>query len=301
MATEILIAPFVESNQIARELYNWIRGNVGESEATWLDQTLLKISENPSELSFFTQFSAASRQVGKADLRLTNADLQTAQSLRSGWTPKGWSVDQATRSLLLLAFPSEDANRYVATVEKLRAAADVAEQVAIYQTLPLLPHTQRFEAFAIEGLRTNMTAVFNAIALRNPYPAEYFNEAAWNQMILKALFVESQLSQIQGIDERANAPLAQMLSDYAHERWAAGRKVNPQLWRPLGPQATGDLVADLERVVNSPELAEQQAAALACASAPDARAQALLDCVPALKQQIAARQLTWESFSQTHP
>ena len=286
--------------QIANELTGWLVKQLKEPGLVWLNRAIQQLSDNASEQILFTRFSAASRQVDKADLVLTAAELQTAHTLRAGWTPTRWSLDQAARTLLLLTFPSEDADRYVTAIEKLFAAADLAEQTALYQSLPLLPHPERFKARAIEGLRSNMTAVFNAIALHNPYPADYFDQAAWNQMVLKALFVDSHLSQIQGLDARANAKLARMLSDYAHERWAAGRAVNPQLWRSMGPFAEADLVADLDRVLSSPEAFEQQAAALACACASSAAAQALLDKVPKLKQQIAERQLTWDSFSLTH-
>ncbi len=100
------------------------------------------------------------------------------------------------RTLLLLNFHAEDAAHYLTSIEKLFSAADVAEQIALYQSLPVLPYPEQFKARAIEGLRTNMVTVFNAIALHNPYPMDYFEEAAWNQMVLKALFVESHLSQI---------------------------------------------------------------------------------------------------------
>jgi hypothetical protein len=64
-------------------------------------------------------------------------------------------------------------------------------------------------------------------------------------MVLKALFVGSTLGPIIGLDLRANAALARMLSDYAHERWSAGRPVSPELWRCVGPFASGPLLADL--------------------------------------------------------
>jgi hypothetical protein len=284
-----------------KTLYAWLLPQLSPSAASWLDQTIYILSTEATEQVLFTRFSAVPRQVGKADWALTDQDLKVAQDFRTGWKPSHWSVDQAARTLLLLAFPSTDTDRYVAAIEKLFSAADVAEQVALYQTLPLLPYPERFKTRAIEGLRTNIKAVFNAISLNNPYPADYFQEAAWNQMILKAIFVDSHLSQIQGLDQRANPKLAQMLSDYAHERWAAGRAVNPQLWRLLGPFAEGHLVNDLEQVLSSPELFEQQAGALACASAAAPDAQALLDKVPTLKQAIEVGQLTWETFSISYP
>ncbi|MEM7797367.1 MAG: EboA family metabolite traffic protein [Cyanobacteria bacterium P01_C01_bin.118] len=284
-------------SQIANQLQSWLTRQLETPRLTWLNQTIQQLSENPSERLLFTRFSAVSRYVGKADLRLTEGDLQTAHRLRVGWMPGQWSVDQAARTLLLLTFLSTDAERYVAAVEKLFSAADVAEQVALYQSLPLLPHPERFEERAIEGLRSNIKSVFDAIALHNPYPADYFDEAAWNQMVLKALFVESYLSQIQRLDERTNAILARMLSDYAHERWAAKRSVNPQLWRAIGPFVEDDLISDLASVLFCGDSIEKAAAALACSSASTPEAQVLLDSVPMLKQKIADQQLTWESLS----
>ncbi|MEM9008835.1 MAG: EboA family metabolite traffic protein [Cyanobacteria bacterium P01_F01_bin.86] len=288
-------------DSVSQRLHSWLTAKISDNTAGhWLEQTLLMLRQQPSETTLFSRFSTASRKVGKADLSLTAQDATTAHQLFPGWSPIHWSTDQAARTLMLLAFPASDAERYVAALEKLFSAADVAEQVALYQSLPLLPHPECWRARAIEGLRSNITAVFNAIALNNPYPAAYFDEAAWNQMVLKALFVDSRLSQIQGLEVRANATLARMLSDYAHERWAAGRTVNPQLWRSLGPFAQGDLRDDLARVIASEQPFEQEAAALACASATAPETLALLDQVPTIKQQIAAGQLTWDSFSTTH-
>ena len=127
-------------------------------------------------------------------------------------------------------------------------------------------------AQAREGARTAMRPVFEAVAHANPYPAEVFDEAGWNQLVLKALFIETTLAPIQGLDRRANPTLARMLCDYAHERWAAGRPVSPELWRCVGPWADAAMREDLARVLRTGDAAERQAA------------RAALDAAPALKK-----------------
>ena len=122
--------------------------------------------------------------------------------------------------------------------------------MALYRGLPLYPEPEAFEWQVGEGLRTSMRAVFEAIAHRSPYPKENFSEDRWNHMVLKALFIGSTLAPIQGLDERANPTLAQILRDYAHERWAAGRPVTPELWRCIGPFAEGIMLDDLERLAD---------------------------------------------------
>lgn len=79
-----------------------------------------------------------------------------------------------------------------------------------------------------------MTPVFEAVAHRNPFPAETF-EAQWNRMILKAMFISAPLAPVHGLDRRANPALVAMLLDHARERKAAGRAVPDDLWRCVTP------------------------------------------------------------------
>jgi hypothetical protein len=124
--------------------------------------------------------------------------------------------------------------------------------------------------------------VFEAVAHRNPYPAERFGEDAWNQMVLKALFIGAALAPVQGLERRANPALARMLRDYARERRAAGRPVSPELWRCVGPFAEeAEALDDLALALRGPDPAEREAAALALAACPAPRARALLAAGPA--------------------
>ena len=182
-------------------------------------------------------------------------------------------------------------------VEQIFSTADVRESAALYRMLPLYPFPEHFRARAAEGIRSNMTSVFQAVTHRNPYPSEYFDEGAWNQMVLKALFTDSVLYKVIGLDTRVNPALARMLVDYAHERWAAGRSVSPELWRPVGPFATQGYLHDLKRVLASDNEAEQEAAALALTDSNTPAATELLAGFPVLQQRIEAGELNWESFS----
>jgi hypothetical protein len=141
-----------------------------------------------------------------------------------------------------------------------------------------------------------MRAVFEAVAHRNPYPAERFPEATWNQMVLKALFVGSALAPIQGLEERQNPTLARMLCDYAHERWAAGRPVSPDLWRCVGRFADDAALADLGRVLAQGNPRERGAAALALTDCPRAEARTLLRAHPDLASALAEGRLAWTTF-----
>jgi hypothetical protein len=115
-------------------------------------------------------------------------------------------------------------------------------------------------------------------------------------MVLKALFIGSPLEPIQGLDERANAELARIMLDFAHERWAAGRPVPFEIWRCVGPFAEGGALDDLARVLARGEPVERRAAALALAASPDRRAAELLGGEPALVGDIERKRLTWATL-----
>jgi hypothetical protein len=279
-----------------RLLEQWLARQLPEAANAWLGEQRAKLSGEVKDRDLFVALGMAPRKLGKQDLALSAADLAEAARRRPGWDPSGWSVDQAARIVLLL-HGGGSGEAFAARFSQLCRTADVAEQVAFYRGLPLYPDAPRLEAQAAEGTRTNMRAVFEAVAHRNPYPKEEFGENRWNHMVLKALFVGSKLHPIQGLDARANPTLARMLSDYAHERWAAGRPVSPELWRCVGPHADAESLADLQRVLATGSTPERQAAALALHACKDANAKPLLAAAPDLAASIAAGELSWDRLA----
>lgn len=259
----------------------------------WLEKQL---AEATTESKFFPAFSLAPRFTGKKPLNVTADDLGQADALRPGFNPLGWTADQTARTLLLLALPHSSPEAYVKTLDKLFAAADVNELVALYAALPVLPYPAQHAARAAEGVRTNMTRVFEAVALQNPYPHDYLPEEAWNQLVLKSIFTNRPLYRIYGLDDRRNAKLARMLSDFAHERWAAGRTLSPEVWRNLGPFVDDTTWPDILKLYTQPNELEQQAAALVCAESNYPAAKTMLATVPDLKEKIEAKEISWETI-----
>jgi hypothetical protein len=117
---------------------------------------------------------------------------------------------------------------FAALVQQFRTG-DNAERAALLHSLPLLPEPQRFLELAIDACRSHVQHVFEAIACENPYPARFFPEANFNQLVLKAFFTGVAVSRIEGLPGRRTAELARMAHAYASERRAAGRSVPADL------------------------------------------------------------------------
>ncbi len=275
-------------------LRGWLDRQLDEAARAWLDEQLVKAGGTDRDL--YLAIGLAPRKLGKADLALAPEDLAAADAARRGWNPAGWSVDQAARVALLLA-AARDEGGFPEKLEQLCNTADVRELIAFYQGLPLYPNQKVYAARAGEGARTNMKAVFEAVAHRNPYPAEQFDEHSWNQLVLKAVFVGSSLNAIHDFDRRRNEDLARTLVDYAHERWAAGRAITPELWRAVGPFIDESMLGDIKRVAESGNPVERRAAVLALRESGMPRIEALINLSPEIVSEVEAGRVSWETVA----
>ena len=282
------------SDTARKLLREWLQRQLDAGRGAWLNAQIAALAEDSSDAMLEIALGMVPRKLGKAELALTDADLAAADKAIPGWDPRGWSVPDAARILLLSGLPS-GGKPFAERFRALCRTADVAELATLYRGLPLYPDPAALEDQVGEGLRSNMRGVFEAITHNNPYPKAHFDDHRWNHMVLKALFIGSPLAPIQGLDERANPELARIMCDFAHERWAAGRPAPFEIWRCVGPFAEGAAIDDLARVLSSGEGIERRAAALALAASPDRRAAKLLAEVPALAADISRKQLTWAS------
>ncbi|MEL6275889.1 MAG: EboA domain-containing protein [Bacteroidota bacterium] len=226
---------------------------------TWFQQTMEKIGDDTTKPSqFYLSFSRAPRKLSKGPLQLSEEQVNTFKRINPGFILDGWTIDELCRIAFMTQLPVQT-NQTV--LEKLFSTADLRESVALYKGVYYLDNASDFIQRVIEGLRTNIQQVFDAIALDNPFPLTYFAELPWNQMVLKALFMERPIYRIFGLDERSNATLATILQDYAHERWSAGRSVSPELWRGVVGYLNASILSDVKRVLGAGQELEKFAAA----------------------------------------
>jgi hypothetical protein len=176
--------------------------------------------------------------------------------------------------------------------------SEINELLAIFRGFALFPHPQALEPKAREAIRSTMRPVYEAISHRNPYPFEFFDEPAWNQMIVKAFFLDSSIWQIQGVDERYNPDLSVILISLVQERWAAGRFIAPEIWRCAVPHANAQGVAViLEALGGKAPEREQQGIAKISLAYPALCAPEVVQAVKAKQWSSDPSSLAWSSFA----
>jgi len=277
-------------------LHGWLARRLGDEQITWLDEQARKITEEPDMRGLTTAIGLASRRVGKAPLALQSDEIADAARVRPRLDARDWTLDQTARIYLMLVSGAADGEGFPTRLDRLFRSGEIGEQVALLRGLPLYPRSAEIAPTAGEGIRSAMQPIFEAVAHNSPYPAERFSEGMWNQMVVKTLFIGSTLAPIQGLDERRNTDLARMLVDYAHERWAAGRTVSPELWRCVGPFAESYL-DELIKVFESPVEAERRAGALALSECPTPEALVILESAPQLWREIRKGTLSWNTLA----
>ncbi|KQS31395.1 EboA domain-containing protein [Dyadobacter sp. Leaf189] len=276
------------SDIVKQKLWEIISRNTSATESEWLQQ---KGSAAPLEL--MTAFVAAPRFLAKKIVEVSEDEQWSLDTEIPGFSVNNWSLVRLSRVWLLTQLDPSDKSEYVKNIETLFDTAEMNELVALYAALPLLSYPDQWLFRATDAVRSNMGFVFDAIALHNPYPEKYFNELAWNQLVLKTIFNDKPIHLIEGLANRANEKLAMTLSDFAHERWAAGRSVGPQVWRLVGKFMNQALLADMQHLFESQNGDDRKAAALACSESSLPNAKYLLAKYTDLEKSVRSGELTW--------
>jgi hypothetical protein len=212
------------------ELIDQVVVRNAEAEAVdWFRRHLKPYDVAGSTARFRAGFAGAGRRLGAAvaELRLD----ETAKLRDAGLVaPQRWPVATFARAALLLhALNVLTSEQHPEFIREVYRRGDFREQAAVLQSLILLPDPGRLVSIAVDACRTNVRDVFEAIACENRYPAAYFPESSFNQLVIKAFFIGLGVTRIAGLQQRKTAELRRMAADYASERHAAGRSVPDDL------------------------------------------------------------------------
>lgn len=179
----------------------------------WLTTALDTI--DPDALSGVRVLLArSSRKVGTARLSVGDVGAE-------GWTAR----DAARAAVVLRVFELADPEAAVTAYGQWLRRGEQGEQESLLRMLQLLPGPERLVPHAVEACRTNSEVVFRAIACGNPFPAVYFPDDNFNQLVLKAVFMGVPVDGIEGLSGRVTSELLRMADDFAAERTAAARPV----------------------------------------------------------------------------
>ncbi|MDR4950991.1 EboA domain-containing protein [Chryseobacterium sp. ES2] len=240
-------------NNSCEALYSLIQTRLSEDQMDWMKTVMLFENEN----LFFQNFGRISRMIPSTSLQWSPSEKIVLEQLYPGLTSGQWNLQQICRCLLMVYIP-EDQN--VAIIQQLTQSADIGELICIYKGVFFLENAFEFVPLVEEGIRTNITSVFDAIALLNPFAAKYLSLNSWNQLVLKTLFMGRPLYQITNLDLRKNEMLAFIATDFVHERWAAGRTVSPEIWRLMDGFVNKEITSDLLKVIEAGDPLSKHAA-----------------------------------------
>lgn len=262
----------------------------------WLEEKVILIREEKGSTQLNLSFAAVPRKTGRQLIKITGDERKIIEYVHNGFCIDDWTVDRLSRLWLLMQTDSSGKNVYCQKIENLFKGAEMNELAALYSSLFFFAYPQEWKKQCAEGIRSNIGIALEAIMYNNPYPFKYLDDLAWNQLVLKAFFTEKNVNRIIGLDERANKELALILIDYANERWAAHRSVNPQLWRLVAKFIDETTFKNIEKAFRSNDEKEKQAAALACFHSNYTPARNLLDKEPFLKSAIGENKLNWTTL-----
>lgn len=224
-------------NEAYERLSVGLKDSLNNEQNKWLDSALEQINKSDDPVNELLTLSAATRRKLGTDLLGSNVNpLQLTSNLFA----KHWTITDAGRVLLVLRSVLTDASQAQTIIRTYFQQGDESEVAAITRILILFANGETLKSYAREVGRTNSKPLFAALAQYNPYPARYYSEHEFNQLVLKALFMGIGIGSVMGLLQRANPELSQMCEDYIKERVAANRTIPSDIWLALEPCASAE-------------------------------------------------------------
>ena len=225
-----------------RDLWAALDDRVSPEALAWLRESVAAIEADAAAVR--TRFPMAGRKVGRAPLD-PDADADDVHA---------WTIDDAARTLLLVAL----GDGVEAELRDLYRFGDAAERRGLLRALPYLPVADRAMDILDDAIRTNDTRLVAAALGR--YATEHLDDAAYDQAVLKCVFIGVPIAPLDGLPGRATPETARMLAAFVHERVAAGRDIPAEVWDVIDRHPPAAELAAIEAERES-EFADRREAA----------------------------------------
>lgn len=216
------------------ELWMALEGRLDPDAVAWLRDAAAAIEADPAAVR--TRFPMAGRKTARGPL-----DPGAAADDVHAWT-----IDDAVRTLLLAALGT----RVEQELDELYRFGDAAERRGLLRALPYLPVGPRARRLVDDAIRTNDIRL--VAAALGPYATAHLDDAAYDQAVLKCVFVGVPIAPLDGLAARATADTARMLAAFVHERVAAGRDVPGEVWDVIDRHPPHAEIAAIEAELDSP-------------------------------------------------
>ena len=230
-----------------RDLWGALEERVSPEALAWVRESVAEIEADPAAVR--TRFAMAGRKAGRGPLD-PGAGPDDVHA---------WTIDDAARTLLLVAL----GDHVEAELADLYRFGDAAERRGLLRALPYLPVGDRATGIVDDAIRTNDTRL--VAAALGPYATEHLDDAAYDQAVLKCVFIGVPIAPLDGLPGRATGETARMLAAFVHERVAAGRDIPAEVWDVIDrhPPAAELAAIEAERSSEFPDRREAAARALA--------------------------------------
>lgn len=211
-----------------------MRGQLDAARFEWLQTALQTLADSEDASNDLGLYSAmAKRKLG--DNRLASDTSSQARDIAV--PPQALRYCDAARLTMLIEVIEKN-NDPQTVIHDYYRMADEQEHIALLRGLMIFAPADYLDEIALDCGRSNHLEVLSALMLDNPYPARYYSQSAFNQMVLKALFLGLHIGRIEGLAKRANDDLSRMCESYVTEREKAFREVPVDIWLALAPYAS---------------------------------------------------------------
>lgn len=238
----------------AEELSAALAWRVAPEGLAWLQDVIAELRGSPEAIRM--RFAMVGRKVGREPLD-PRADASDVHA---------WTIDDAARTLLLIALGDAADGE----LDELYRYGDAAERRGILRALAYLDLGDRGLGLVEDAIRTNDTRLI-AAAL-GPYATEHLPDAAYDQAVLKCVFVGVPITGLDGVPARVTAEGARMLGAFVLERVIAGRDVPGEVWSVIDRFSPDAEISAIERELDSSFEDRRRAAERALSQRPQERA-----------------------------